>query len=87
MLQTIDDKALNIQVTRNKKNQEVSSGIAKAGGGGVGRSFENLSSGTKAKRSFKADFLTSGVKETFIHLQKAFTKALILRYFDPECHI
>ena len=22
-----------------------------------------------------------------MYLQKAFTKAMILRYFDPECHI
>ncbi len=41
---------------------------------------------TKAN-SFETDFLTSEVKEAFIHLQKAFTKPLILRYFDLERHI
>ncbi len=29
------------------------------------------------------DFLTSKAKKAFIHLRKAFTKALILRHFDP----
>ncbi len=32
-------------------------------------------------------FLTLGAKEAFTHLRKAFTKALILRNFDPERHI
>ncbi len=48
---------------------------------------------TKSKKSnlvkanFRTDFLTSGAKEAYIHLQKALTEALILRHFDPECHI
>ena len=33
------------------------------------------------------DFLTFKAKNTFIYLQKAFTKALILNYFDPKFHI
>ncbi len=37
--------------------------------------------------SFEIDFLTPGAKEAFIHLRKAFTKALILRHFDPEYYI
>ncbi len=42
----------------------------------------------KAKiNSSKTDFLTSGAKKAFTHLQKAFTKAPILRYFDLECYI
>ena len=32
-------------------------------------------------------FLTSDTKTTFNRLRLAFTKALILQYFDPECHI
>ena len=32
-------------------------------------------------------FLTPGAKEAFNCLRLAFTKALILRHFDPECHI
>ncbi len=39
------------------------------------------------KANFGIDFLTFGAKKAFIHLQKAFTKALILRHFDPEYHI
>ncbi len=37
--------------------------------------------------SFGADFLTSEAKKAFIHLQKDFTKAPILRHFDLEYHI
>ena len=32
-------------------------------------------------------FLTFGAKEAFNRLRLAFTKAPILRHFDPECHI
>ncbi len=37
--------------------------------------------------SSETDFLTSEVKKAFINLQKVFTKALILKHFDPECYI
>ena len=37
--------------------------------------------------SEKPKFLTSKAKEAFNRLRQAFTKASILRYFDPECHI
>ena len=32
-------------------------------------------------------FLTSNAREAFNRLRQAFTKAPILRHFDPECHI
>ena len=32
-------------------------------------------------------FLTLDIRTAFNHLWLAFTKALILQYFDPECHI
>ena len=35
----------------------------------------------------KSSFLTPGARETFNHLQIIFTKAPIIRHFDPECHI
>ena len=35
----------------------------------------------------ESKFLTSKAKETFNRLKQAFTKALILQHFDPECHI
>lgn len=35
----------------------------------------------------QTDFLTFKTKEVFIYLQKAFTKTLILSYFDPEYQI
>ena len=46
----------------------------------------NLLSFTK-KISSKADFLTSKASLAFIQLRKIFTKALILHYFNSECHI
>ncbi len=48
---------------------------------------------TKSKKSDLAnansgtDFFTLEAKKAFIHLQKVFTEALILRHFDPEYHI
>ncbi len=48
---------------------------------------------TKSKKSdlpkanSGTDFLTPEAKKAFIYLQKTFTKAPILRHFDPECHI
>ncbi len=33
------------------------------------------------------NFLTLKAKKAFIYLRNAFTKALILRHFDLECHI
>lgn len=36
---------------------------------------------------FWVDFLIFGFKKTFIYIQKAYTKAAILRYFDSECNI
>ena len=33
------------------------------------------------------NFLTSNTRETFNRLRLAFTKALILQYFDSKCHI
>ena len=35
----------------------------------------------------KPIFLTPGAREPFNQLRKAFTKALILQHFDPECYI
>ncbi len=41
-----------------------------------------------AKANFSGtDFLTFKAKKAFLHLQKAFTKILILRHFDPKCYI
>ncbi len=40
-----------------------------------------------AKTNSGTDFLTSEAKKTFIHPQKAFKEAPILRHFDPEGHI
>ena len=42
------------------------------------------------KKSFKSKnpaFLTVNAGQAFTQLRQAFTKALILQHFDPECHI
>lgn len=35
----------------------------------------------------KTDFFISKIKEVFIHLEKAFTKATIFHYFESKCYI
>ncbi len=98
MLQTTNEstrtyETQSTQATKNEKNQGTPSGV---GSGGVDRDIKNLSSVIKSAKSKKpnfakansgTDFLTPEAKKAFIHLQKAFTKALIPRLFDPECHI
>ena len=74
-------------------------GNNKVVGGGSGRADEiiiNLSKNKKSKKLMrvpniraigKPNFLISNAKKTFNHLRLAFTKALILWYFDLESHI
>lgn len=38
-------------------------------------------------KAIKIDFLIFEAKKTFIHLQKTFIKALILKYFDSKYYI
>ncbi len=96
MLRTTDDETLSIQATENEKNQDALASGGAGGGAGSGGSIKNLSTATKSAKSKKpnfakansgTDFLTPRAKKAFIHLQKAFTEALILRHFDPERHI
>ncbi len=100
ILRTTNVEALSIQATRNEKNQDAPAcggggGVA-GGSGGGGRSIKNLSTAAKSAKSKKpnfvkpnsgTDFLTPGAKKAFIHLQKAFIEAPILRHFEPEGHI
>ncbi len=92
MLQTTDNKPQSNQA----ENHDTPGAAGEVGGGEVGGNFENLSIAVKSTKSKKSelpkansgtDFLTIGAKEAFIHLQKAFTKAPILRHFNPEYHI
>ena len=98
MLQTTDDKALSTQATENKRNQDISAVISDAGTGDAGarisRSIKNLSTAAKLVKSkkpkmtnFETNFFTLKAKKAFTHLQKAFTKASILYYFDPKHYI
>lgn len=63
-------------------------------GDGDTKNLSNIEKLAKSKKldfakpkTFKADFLTPGAKEAFIHLRKAFTKASIRHHFDTKCHI
>ena len=67
-------------------------------GGGGKADDKNLSKSIKSKNAKsgkqmrigatgKPTFLTPGARKTFNQLKQAFTKALILQHFDPECHI
>ncbi len=47
----------------------------------------DLSKANFAKVNSRIDFLTPKAKKAFIYLQKAFTKASILRYCNSEYHI
>ncbi len=98
MLQTTDDEALSTQATANKKNQDAL--VSVDGGIVVGGSIKNLSTIVNLAKSKKSkskaniakansgtDFLISRAKKAFIHLQRAFIEAPILKYFDPEHHI
>ena len=64
----------------------------------VGGGDRNLSKSKKSKNTKSGiqtrigamgepTFLTPDAREAFNQLRQAFTKALILRHFDPECHI
>lgn len=79
--------------TKPDKNRLDIDGSGGAGSGNI-KNLSTVKKLTKFKKldfakvkSFGVDFLTFGVKKTFIHLQKAFTKALIFNHFDTDCHI
>ena len=63
------------------------------GGGGndknLSKKSKNAKSGiqTYIKAMEKPTFLKPGTKEAFNQLRQVFTKALMLRHFDSECHI
>ena len=53
------------------------------------KKLENAKSGiqTRIGATGEPTFLTPAAREVFNQLRQAFTKALILQHFDPECHI
>ena len=55
----------------------------------LSKKSKNAKSGIQMhiKATKELTFLTSSAKEALNQLRQAFTKALILRYFDLECHI
>ncbi len=88
---------MSAQITKNEKNQDAPTSV-NSGEVGTKSANSKKSKLTKSKNSdlLKAnfarvnsemDFLTPKTKKAFIHLRKTFTKALILRHFDSECHI
>ena len=97
MLQINDKEALSTQATENKRNQDISARASSVGGRNIDGDIKNLSFIVKLAKSkkpifaktnfFGTDFLITGAKKAFIHLQKAFTKASIFKYFDLKRHI
>ena len=68
------------------KNELCTNGDGGIGGGMIDNRLINVSSSTK-KMSSESAFFTFEASLAFTQLKKTFTKALILHYFDPECHI
>ncbi len=88
LLQKTGNNNLGVQASGHEEEQEVTAVAGSGGGVGGGESFKNLSTAAKSVKSKRPnfanansgiDFLTPGAKEAFIHLEKAFTEALILR--------
>ena len=89
---------LSIALASRIDDNEVVDGRGAVGGGAIGRSNASWKS-AKSKSRIKSGhlgnsnnlkepkFLTSNVKEAFNRLRQAFTKAPILRHFDPEYHM
>ena len=84
MLCTTNESTSNEPKSSQAKSQDAT---GRPVSGEIDNRTENLSSGTMAKRSSKAEFPSCKAKKAFSRLWKAFTKALILRHFDPEYHI
>ncbi len=96
MFQITNKSTGNEPLTTWAKRQDTPSdanGVGSTGGASrASRDNKNLLSTKKLKKrsktnSSRTDFLTLEVKKAFTYLQKAYIKALILRYFDLEYHI
>lgn len=80
----IGDDELIDRVGKKIKNLSIDANLAKFKKSNLTKSKK--SNFVKANSS-NTDFLTSEVKKVFTHLQKTFTKDLILYYFKLERHI
>ena len=103
MLQITDKLTRNEAQSTWAEKQDIPSGTSGIGStGDTGEGIKNLLTGAKSikskkpdllkanfakNNSFGTDFLAFKAKKAFMHLQKAFTKAPILRHFDSEYHI
>ena len=83
-----------LKTTRSSDSAQRDDDNEVVGGGGD----RNLSKSKKSKNAKSGiqtgigamgepTFLTPSAREAFYQLRQAFTKAPILRHFDPECHI
>ena len=88
---------MSTQATRNKENKDALASAACVDSPSIKKDIKNLLSIAKlakfkkpifAKANFfTTDFLIIEAKEAFIYLQKALTKAPILRHFDLKFYI
>ena len=68
-------------------DDEVISGRAAVGWTDASRKLAKSRKTKSGNNLGESNFLTPKAKKVFNRLRQAFTKALTLRHFDPECHI
>ena len=61
--------------------------VGSVGGGDCEEEMVKRSPLTSKNSNRATGYLTPGAKQAFTQLRQAFTKALILRHFDPKYHI
>ena len=77
-----DETAKNLSKVRNLSKSKISSKSKKSK-----NDKSEIPTCTNIGVTGEPTFLNPGAGETFNQLRQAFTKALILQHFDPECHI
>ena len=77
-------------ITKSSKNLLLSIDVAEIDEAGVGGGDceDKTVERSPSKNSNRAmGYLTPNARRVFIQMRQAFTKALILWHFNPECHI
>ena len=81
---------LRASPTQSGKNSSLLVNVAEDAEVGVGsnnREDETVGRSPSKNSNGVTSYLTPDARQVFTQLRQAFTKALILQHFDPECHI